>query len=418
MPYVASEVARLRKVVVQRPGPAHSAMRPAHLHEGSEDYLLFDDLVHVPQAQEEHDQLVRVLRTAAEVRYVDDLLLEALGEEQARASVIEAVCRLEALARSTRDELAAMEPSALALALTTGRIHGRDVMNPLPNLLFARDLAAVVGKLVVIGNASKRARRRESILTWAIVRHHAWFHEARISVQSRHVRDSGGSYPLTVEGGDVLVISDSLAVIGASERTTWSMVATLGHELIREGFTRILVAEMPKQRSSMHLDTVFTLVDWDTAVVYGPILEPGGPEECTVVRLRKSGEELVVDPLRENLIDALALEGYPLQTIRCGNGDPLFERREQWTDGANFVALSPGVVVGYARNLHTGTALTEAGFRVVDTNAYLSELDEDFGGDFDALVRSGRRYAVGITGSELVRGRGGPRCLTFPVERG
>ena len=406
MPFVESEVARLRKVVVQRPGPAHAAMRPAHLDEGTEDYLLFDDLVHVPDAQVEHDQLVRVLQTAAEVRYVDDLLLEALGEESARAWVIEQVGRIEGLAPSTRASLLSMEPPELVLALTTGRVVGREVMNPLPNLLFARDLAAVVGSLVVVGNASKRARRRESILTWAVVQNHAWFEGARISHQSTQLRDSGGSFPLTLEGGDVLVVSGSLAVIGASERTTWSMVATLGHELIREGFTRILVAEMPKQRSSMHLDTVFTLVDWDTVVVYGPILEPGGPDE------------LVVDPLRGNLLDALALEGYPMHAVRCGDGDPLFERREQWTDGANFVALAPGVVVGYARNVHTGRALAEVGFRVVDSETYLRELAEDFGGDFDALCKSGRRYAVGITGSELVRGRGGPRCLTFPVERG
>lgn len=418
MPFVASEVARLRKVVVQRPGPAHAAMRPAHLDEGSADYLLFDDLVDVPHAQAEHDQLVRVLRCASEVRYVDDLLLEALANEPVRLWVAEAVGRLEALAPSTTESLKGLGPAELALALTTGRVLGRDVMNPLPNLLFARDLAAVVGSVVVVGNASKRARRRESILTWAIVQNHAWFEGARVSALSEQLRASGGSFPMTIEGGDVLVISETLAVIGASERTTWSMIATLGHELIGEGFTRILVAEMPKQRSSMHLDTVFTIVDRDCAVVYGPILERGGPEECTVVRLRKSGSELVVDPIEENLVDALELEGHPMDIVRCGGGDPLFERREQWTDGANFVALAPGVIVGYARNLRTAAALTDAGFRVLDTDGFLAELEADFAGDFEALVASKRRYAVGITGSELVRGRGGPRCLTFPVERG
>ena len=406
MVHVASETGRLRRVVIQRPGAALSCMLPAHIHPGSEDYLLFDDLVHVPQAQREHDQLAAVLRTTAEVAYVDDMLLHCLGASDARSWLIDEVQKLEDLDGETWRRLREMEPSELAYALVTGV---GTTMNPLPNLLFARDLAAVVGDLLVVSNASKAARRRESLLAWTIVRHHPWFAHADVARRR-------GRYPLTIEGGDVLVISRELALIGASERTSWSMIINLAHDLVRRGYTRVLVAEMPKQRSSMHLDTVFTLVDEDTAVVYPPILEQGR-EECNIIRLRKSGAELAVEDMEGDLIQCLAEEGHPLNAIPCGGGDPLLARREQWTDGANFVCLAPGVAVGYARNVYTGHALEDQGFTVVDSQRYLSDFVKDFGGDFDRLANSDRRYVVNITGSELCRGRGGPRCLTFPVQR-
>jgi len=405
--HVASEVARLRRVVIQRPGPALSAMVPAHIHSGSDDYLLFDDLVHVPQAQDEHDQLEAVLRTSAEVAYLGDMLLSCLGQDDARRWLIDETQKLEGLDGETWRRLGGMEPTELVHTLVTG---AGTTMHPLPNLLFTRDLAAVVGELMVVGNASKSARRRESLVAWTVVHHHEWF--AGTDLFARR-----GRYPLTIEGGDVLVLSDQLALIGASERTTWSMIINLAGELVRRGYQSVLVAEMPKQRSSMHLDTVFTFVDHGLAVVYPPILEKGGPEECNIIRLRRSGDDLVVEDLDGDLLHCLAGEGLDVTAVPCGGGDPLLARREQWTDGANFVCLAPGIAVGYARNVHTGQALAEHGFAVVDAKSYLRDFVKDFGGDFQALMNSGRRYAVNITGSELCRGRGGPRCLTLPVWR-
>ncbi|MCB9760168.1 MAG: arginine deiminase [Alphaproteobacteria bacterium] len=419
MVYVGSEVSRLRRVIVQRPGAAHAHMVPDDIEPSSAGYLLFDDLVHVPAAQAEHDQLVAVLGTTAEVLYLDDMIRQTLEREDARRWLIDEVARLEGLSGETIRVLGSLDPVALERALVVGVLGSGDarLMHPLPNLIFTRDLAAVVGGTLVLGNASKRARKRESLLMWTIVEHHPWFAGARISENSRWVRRAGGSFPLTIEGGDVLVISDSLALIGASERTSWSMIINLAHELVVNGFTRVLVVEMPKQRSSMHLDTVFTMVDWDACVLYPPILERGGREECNLIRLRPKGGDLVVEDLDGDLLDALAGEGHPLRMIPCGGGHPLLARREQWTDGANYVALSPGVVVGYARNNRTAAAMAAAGFRVLDTEAFLTELQRDFGGDYDRLETSGRRYAVQIDGPELSRGRGGPRCLTCPIER-
>jgi arginine deiminase len=418
---VLSEVGRLRHVVVQPPGPALERMLPAHIDPGSSEYALFDDLVHVPRAREEHDGLREVLSAVARVDVLEDLVAEVLAKPAARADVLERVAVHHRLRDADARRLEGLDAEALTQTLIVGTLGGTldgpELFAPLPNLIFTRDLAAVTGRSVVVGSASKQARRRESVLTWALVEHHPLFATARVSETSRWVGKVKRSAPLTVEGGDVLVVSPQIAMIGASERTTWSMIIRLGEELLVEGFTCVLVVEMPKQRSAMHLDTVFTLVDRHQAVVFPPLLEPGALEEAHVVRLRREGEATVVEATDGDLVDALRGEGIPMEGIPCGGGHPVHARREQWTDGANYVALGPGVVVGYARNTHTAREMSTHGFRVVSPRAFLSELERDYHGDPDALFASGRRYAIHLEGSELCRGRGGPRCLTLPLRR-
>jgi len=415
---VTSEVGPLRRVIVQPPGGALERMMPHHIHPSSPDYLLFDDLVHVPQARIEHARMREVLGCVAEVHLLEDLLCEVL-DTSARRSVIEDVAQLSHLSDRDVTLLEGLEPSELAQTLIVGTIGGkldaRSLMAPVPNLIFTRDLAARAGDLLIVGNARKEARRRESALTWAVADHHPLFGGVAKAEISREVR--GGSYPLTVEGGDILIISSSLALIGASERTTWSMIVHLADELLDAGFSRVLVVEMPRQRSSMHLDTVFTMLSWDRCVVYGPILQPGGAEEVNVMRLSRKGHSTQVDDLDGDLLDALNVEGYPLSEVLCGGGHPIYAHREQWTDGANYVALAPGIVLGYARNERTAVAMSEAGFRCVESTEFLRIFECDFQSDTEKLLTSGEQFAIHVVGSELSRGRGGPRCLTMPIER-
>jgi arginine deiminase len=395
-------------------------MLPVHIQPGHPDYLLFDDLVHVPQAQQEHTMLRQILGSVADVVLFEDLLADALEKPLCRAELIDAVARLhrldDAQARAL-EELDAEELCDTMLVGTLGgKIDGVEVFPPVPNLIFTRDLGAVIGDLIVVGNASKTARLRESLLMWGVVEHHALFESFHVSEVMRQIRTAGGSHPLTVEGGDVLVVSPNLLLIGASERTSWAMILMLAHELLDLGHSRILVAEMPKQRSSMHLDTVFTLVDHDCCVMFEPMLRPG-PEETKLIRVMATPSRLAIDDAPGTLLDALAAEGHVYETVFCGGAHPIHGRREQWTDGANYVALGPGVVVGYARNEHTGREMTRSGFRVVDPEMFFRDLKRDFHDDPDQLFESERRYAIHIHGSELSRGRGGPRCLTLPLER-
>jgi len=357
----------------------------------------------------------------AEVLIFQDLLADVLKDDRRRGALIDEVAILHGLPDSVQRTLRDLGPDALAATMIVGTVGGevgeQPLFHPTPNLIFTRDLVAVVGEVVIVGNASKRARQRETLMAWALVDGHPLFSEARVSKTSRRIHERGGSAPLTVEGGDVLVISSSLVCLGASERTSWSMIVALADELLDAGFTRVLVVEMPKQRSSMHLDTVFTMVSWDTGVVYSPLLEPGGREEAKTIRLRRLGGTTAVEDLDCDLFDALAKEGHPLQSIICGGENPIHSRREQWTDGANYLALGPGVVVGYARNRYTGREMEAQGFEIMDSDSFLGTISKDFGGDADALLASGRRIAVHLIGSELSRGRGGPRCLTLPLWR-
>lgn len=406
---ITSETAPLRQVVVHTPGPEMALVSPAN-----KDDLLFDDLLFLDEAREEHATLVRLFEATVggpdAVLQLADLLREVFEQAEARSAFVESLIALlpERNFEAYEAELKGLGPDELHRFAVTGQAPFPVTAHPLPNLLFTRDLSAVVGDHVILSHAATPARLPESAIIQTVYRHHPRFAD----VQDRLI-----TLPpdVSFEGGDLLVVNEKVVMIGQSERTSLGGVMRVAQELMaRTPVEHVLMVNLPKRRYCMHLDTVFTFADPETCVVFPPLIEgardnvfhleagaepgSGGPREF---RLR------VLPDVREALAE---LTGTRPTFVRCGGDDPVRQRREQWTDGANLFAVRPGLVVGYSRNRATYDALRAEGFHVVDAESFL-----DFYGDTAATTNE--RIAVRLSGNELSRGRGGPRCMTMPLVR-
>lgn len=405
---IVSEVAPLRQVVVHTPGEEMSLVSPENKHE-----LLFDDILFVEQAREEHETMCRVFRAfvgeADAVVQLADLLREAFEQEEARAAFVEALAaRLpqRPVGAYARD-LLRLDPEELHRFALTGQSPLPLALNPIPNLLFTRDLSAVVGEHVILSHAATEARARESVIVQVVLRHHPRFAglQDRLIELPPHV---------SFEGGDLLVASERVVLIGHSERTSLAGVMAVTDALLRRTTVEhVLMVNLPKERYCMHLDTVFTFASASECVVFPPLIEEarGQVLHITAGDLERRGPgrfTVEVWPDLRRPLDALL--GRRHTFIRCGGEERIHQRREQWTDGANLFALAPGLVVGYERNQRTWAAFREHGYHVVDAESFL-----DYYGD--GPVPRDRKVAIALRGHELSRGRGGPRCMTMPILR-
>ncbi len=403
--HVTSEIGRLRGVIVHSPGPELCAVTPTNRAE-----FLYDDIIDSDSAQREHRRFLAILERFAKVYQVRDLLAETLATAEARELLIRETMDIvpsEPLAR----DLSQLDAATIVRLLIEGReeppgplakaLNERGyVLPPLPNLFFTRDSCTISGKHVLVGSMRYAIRWTEAIIMKTIFLHHPQLANDGILYDGASERRVN----YTLEGGDVHALRHDLVVIGFSERSSPAGIDQLASLFFEHTeVTDILVVVMPKVTTAIHLDMVFTQVDRELCVVFPPHFL--GPERLPVLHWHK-GEVTLREPT--NIFAGLKACGMPMEPIPCGGRHRTTQEREQWASGCNFVALRPGVVLSYQRNEATLHEMQKMGFRILSAVSFLTG---------EERIAEGDRAAISFEGSELLRGGGGPRCMTCPVQR-
>ena len=381
---VTSEIGKLKAVLLHKPGSELEKLTPDYLSQ-----LLFDDIPWLKKMRIEHDDklLTEVLQNAeVKSKFVNELLVDCLGNSQELNQVL-----FEHIVSMSAEEVSEIAISGLSKKDLPEMNRSLSLMdhvyadyplyiNPIPNLYFMRDPAAVLGQGISINSMHTDARRREPMIIKYIYEYNPLFKKDDSQIWYDH------KVPYSIEGGDILMLSKETVAIGCSQRTSANGIEHIAKKLFASdnGIKEVLAVQIPPLRAFMHLDTVFTMIDHDKFTIY-----PGIQDRVRVYSLKPNNNGLKVtaeNSLVETLKRSLKLPAVDL--IQSGGGDPITAAREQWNDSTNTLAIAPGVVVTYGRNEVSNEVLRQHGIEVLE-----------------------------IDGSELVRGRGGPRCMSMPLVR-
>ncbi|WP_321386635.1 arginine deiminase [uncultured Enterococcus sp.] len=399
---VFSEIGKLKQVMLHRPGKELENLMPDHL-----ERLLFDDIPFLEQARREHDIFADTLRSkGVEVLYLEDLAAEALTSQEIKEQFLteyldEANISGTGIKQEIRDYFLSLGSNREFIDQSMAGLKKKELVlngnaksltdlvddnypffiDPMPNLYFTRDPFATIGNSVSLNKMYSETRRRETLYGKYIFKYHPMFRDNPINLL--YNRDDS----TRIEGGDELVLSEKVLAVGISQRTDVASIEKLARNIFESelSFEHVLAFDIGEERKFMHLDTVFTMVDYDKFTIH-PEIET----DLTVYSISKENGEIKileeVDSLEHILCRYLGVDA--VQLIRCGGDDITAAAREQWNDGSNTLTIAPGEVIVYDRNVITNKKMEEAGVKL--------------------------NY---IPGSELVRGRGGPRCMSMPFVR-
>jgi len=406
---VASEIGELEAVILHTPGQEVENMTPKNA-----ERALYSDILNLSVAQKEYSQFKGVIEKHAQVFELRDLLNDILKFIEVKKKLIDEIFFYEKVA-DDKEHLLSLPTSELTRQLIEGVIMKKNTLTqffnseryslrPLHNFFFMRDASISLNNNVLIGKMASSVRDREARIMEAIFDYHPTFSTKTINPARFDNFDTN----ITIEGGDILVAREDILIVGTGARTSSQGIDFILDHLKTKGKLRhIIVQELPRSPESfIHLDMVFTFLDKNKCMVYEPVILD--PNKYRTVHIQIDNGNVKINTV-PNLLVGLKTLGIDLEPVFCGGrADPWTQEREQWHSGANFFAMAPGKVIGYARNSYTMDEMDKHGFDILRAKDVLSNKID---------LAQYKKYVVTIDGSELARGGGGARCMSMPVRR-